>query len=188
MDERNAPLHILNLFSRTSNSHHYSTGSSTSQNFYTKKSTLDIQKNVFFLVGAKIWNEKPNSLKNISRKTFRKKPKGTSLTVLDGRVQIKWYCNTVKDLLSPNIVSQKDEKPNTTGLDDTTILHIKIKINEVLLEKKLNTVNPDVSLLKIKINFCLVYTMLWLSFILGWSFMVLCFKLIFNKTEPQHIY
>ena len=188
MDERNAPLHILNLFSRTSNSHHYSTGSSTSQNFYTKKSRLDIQKNVFFLVGAKIWNEKPNSLKNISRKTFRKKPKGTSLTVLDGRVQIKWYCNTVKDLLSPNIVSQKDEKPHTTGLDDTTILHFKIKITEVLLEKKLNTVNPDVSLLKIKINFCLVYTMLWLSFILGWNFMVLSFKLIFNKTEPQHIY
>ena len=85
-------------------------------------------------------------------------------------------------------VSQKDEKPHTTGLDDTTILHIKIKITEVLLEKKLNTVNPDVSLLKIKINFCLVYTMLWLSFILGWNFMVLCFKLIFNKTEPQHIY
>ena len=54
MDERNAPLHILNLFSRTSNSHHYSKGSSTSQNFYTKKSRLDIQKNVFFLVGAKM--------------------------------------------------------------------------------------------------------------------------------------
>ena len=161
-------------------------GSSTSQNFYTKKSRLDIQKNAFSLIGAKIWNEMPNSLKNISRKTFSKKPKGALLTVLDGRVQIKWYCNTVKDLLSPNIVSQKDEKPHTTGLDDTTILHIKIKITEVLLEKKLNTVNPHVPLLKIKINFYLVYTMLWFSFILGWNFIVLCLKLIFNKIEPQH--
>ena len=31
VDERNAPINILNLFSRTSNSHHYSTRSSNSQ-------------------------------------------------------------------------------------------------------------------------------------------------------------
>ena len=59
-DERNAPINILNLFSRTSNSHYYSTLSSTSQNFYIKKSTLDIQKNAFSRVGAKMWNEMPN--------------------------------------------------------------------------------------------------------------------------------
>ena len=59
-DERNAPINISNLFSRTSNSHNYSTLSSTSQNFYIKKSTLDIQKNAFSLVGAKMWNEMPN--------------------------------------------------------------------------------------------------------------------------------
>ena len=29
------------------------------------------------------------------------------------------YRNTVKDLLLPNTVSQKDEKPHTAGLDDT---------------------------------------------------------------------
>ena len=63
IDERNAPINILNLFSRTSNSHHYSTGSSPSQNFYIKKSRLDVQKNAFSGDGAKIWNEMPNSLK-----------------------------------------------------------------------------------------------------------------------------
>ena len=42
----------------------------TSQNVYRKKSRLDIQKDAFSRVGAKIWNEMPNSLKNISRKTF----------------------------------------------------------------------------------------------------------------------
>ena len=52
------------------------------------------------------------------------------------------YRNTVKDLLLPNTVSQKDEKPHTAGLDDTAIPHIKIKITEIPLEKKLNTVNP----------------------------------------------
>ena len=52
------------------------------------------------------------------------------------------YRNTMKDLLSPNTVSQKDEKPPTAGLDDTAMPHIKIKITEIPLEKKLNTAIP----------------------------------------------
>ena len=59
----------------------------------------------------------------------------------------KWYRNTVKDLLLPNTVNQRDEKPYTAGLDDTAIPHIKIKITEIPLENKLNTVNPHVPLL-----------------------------------------
>ena len=59
----------------------------------------------------------------------------------------KWYRNTVKDLLLPNTVNQKDDKPYTAGLDDTAIPHIKIKITEIPLENKLNTVNPHVPLL-----------------------------------------
>ena len=55
--------------------------------------------------------------------------------------QILTYWITVKDLL-PNTVSQKDEKPHTAGLDDTVIPHIKIKITEIPLEKKLNTAIP----------------------------------------------
>ena len=54
----------------------------------------------------------------------------------------KWYRNTVKDLLLPNTVNQKDEKPYTAGLNDTAIAHIKIKITEIPLEKKLNTAIP----------------------------------------------
>ena len=52
------------------------------------------------------------------------------------------YRNTVKDLLLPNTVSQKDEKPHTAGLDDTAIPHIKIKITEIPLENMLNTAIP----------------------------------------------
>ena len=53
------------------------------------------------------------------------------------------YRNAVKDLPLPNnTVSQKDEKPHTAGLNDTAIPHIKIKISEILLEKKLNTAIP----------------------------------------------
>ena len=46
----------------------------------------------------------------------------------------KWYCNTMKDLLLPNAVSKKDEKLHTTGPDDTEMLHIKIKVTELLEE------------------------------------------------------
>ena len=50
--------------------------------------------------------------------------------------------NTVKDLLLPNTVNKKDETPHTAaGLDDTAILHIKIKITEIPLEKQLNNNN-----------------------------------------------
>ena len=59
--------------------------------------------------------------------------------------------NTAKDLLLPNTVSQKDEKPHTSGLDDTAIPHIKIKITEIPLIKRTqyrNTVNPNVPLEK----------------------------------------
>ena len=52
------------------------------------------------------------------------------------------YRNTVKDLLLPNTVRQKDEKLHTAGLDDTAIPHIEIKITEIPLERKLNTTIP----------------------------------------------
>ena len=56
----------------------------------------------------------------------------------------------VKDPLSLNIVRQKDEKPHTTGLHDTAILHTKIKITDIARKKTKyrNTVNPNVPLNK----------------------------------------
>ena len=36
------------------------------------------------------------------------------------------YRNTLKDLLSPNTVSQKDKKKHIAGLDDAAIPHVKI--------------------------------------------------------------
>ena len=66
------------------------------------------------------------------------------LTCIRQESENKWYRNTVKDLLLPNTVNQKDEKPYTARLDDTAIPHIKIKITEIPLEKKLNIGNPHV--------------------------------------------
>ena len=48
----------------------------------------------------------------------------------------------MNDLLLPNTVNEKDEKPHTEGLDDTAVRHINIKITEMPLEKKLNNAIP----------------------------------------------
>ena len=55
-------------------------------------------------------------------------------------------------LLLLNTTSQKDEKLNTEGLDDTAVPHRKIKITKIPLEKKLNTVNPNFPLEKVLFN------------------------------------
>ena len=40
----------------------------------------------------------------------------------------KRYRNTVNNLISPNTVSQNDEKPHTAELDDTAIVTIAVII------------------------------------------------------------
>ena len=67
----------------------------------------------------------------------------------------KRYRNIVNNPISPNTVSQNDEIPHTAELDDTAILHVKIKITEIPHEKKAqyrNTVNLHVPLLNCSIN------------------------------------
>ena len=60
------------------------------------------------------------------------------------------YCVfSLRIVISPNTVSQNDEKPHTAELDDPAIPHVKIKITEIPHEKKAqyrNTVNPHVPL------------------------------------------
>ena len=41
------------------------------------------------------------------------------------------------DLLLPNTVSEKDEKPHTTGPYDSAILHIKVEVTKIPLEKRM---------------------------------------------------
>ena len=48
----------------------------------------------------------------------------------------------MNNLISPNTVSQNDEKPYTAELDDTAIPHVKIKITEITREKKPITLIP----------------------------------------------
>ena len=54
----------------------------------------------------------------------------------------KRYRYTVNNLILPNTVSQNDEKPHTTELDDTAIPLVKIKFTEIPHEKNTNTAVP----------------------------------------------
>ena len=56
------PTNIQELFLPLSRVHSYGTRSSTSQSFYRKKLNLEIQKNSFSRLGAKLWNEISNKL------------------------------------------------------------------------------------------------------------------------------
>ena len=61
----------------------YSTRSSTSENFSIKASRLEIQKNAFSRMGAKLWNEIPSSLRELPKKSFKLRIKNKLLSVLE---------------------------------------------------------------------------------------------------------
>ena len=62
---------IQELFLPLSRIHSYGTRSSTFQNFYIKKSNLEIQKHSFSRLGAKLWNEIPTKLRRLSKHKFK---------------------------------------------------------------------------------------------------------------------
>ena len=66
-----APKNILDLFTHTSSIHTYRTRSTTSNAFYIKQSRLEIQKNAFSRVGAKVWNGIPVSVRNLNKKKLK---------------------------------------------------------------------------------------------------------------------
>ena len=68
-----APVNIINLFTDTSSVHSHNTRSSKSNKFYIKNSRLEIQNNAFSRVGARVWNELPESLREFPKKQFKMK-------------------------------------------------------------------------------------------------------------------
>ena len=78
-----APINIPNLFTKTSSVHSYNTHSSTSDNFYIKASRLEVQKNGFSRIGAKLSNEIASSLRKLPKKSFKLRIKNKLLSVLE---------------------------------------------------------------------------------------------------------
>ena len=60
-------------FQNTSSVHSYSTRSSTSGNFYIKKSNLQIERKSFSRVGPKWWNEIPLSIRKLPKQALKRK-------------------------------------------------------------------------------------------------------------------
>ena len=66
-----APINISNLISKITSVNSFGTRSSTSEHFYTKKSSLNVQNKAFSRVSVKIWNGIPTSLKILSKNSLK---------------------------------------------------------------------------------------------------------------------
>ena len=94
-----APVNISNLFVSTSSVHYYNTRSSTSRNYYIKKSRLQLRKHAFSSVGAKLWNEIPNQIRHLTKKAFKRKLKQTLFEILkeeDSYIEIPMIISKIK--------------------------------------------------------------------------------------------
>ena len=84
------PTNIQELFLPLSRVHLYGTRSSTSQSFYIKKSNLEIQKNSFSRLGAKLWSEIPAKLRTLSKHKYKFNIRSSLLDILEtGEIILK---------------------------------------------------------------------------------------------------
>ena len=74
-DVRNAsaPPKICNLFTKTSTIHSHNSRSFASNNFYIKRSRLEVQKMLFRKLEQKLWNKIPYSLTELPKSPFKKR-------------------------------------------------------------------------------------------------------------------
>ncbi len=82
VENNSVPPNIKNLFLYTSSVHTYNTPYSKSKNFYIKNSRLNIQKNAFSRMGARLWNEIPCYLRSLSKNYLKREQNKTLLHVL----------------------------------------------------------------------------------------------------------
>ena len=67
------PSNLKKNFLPKAKVHSYNTRSSASKNFFIKKSRLEIKRNSFSRVGARLWNELPTKLRMQPKIKFKKK-------------------------------------------------------------------------------------------------------------------
>ena len=67
------PSQLKDLFIPTAKIHSYNTRSSVSNNFYIKKSKLEIERKSFSRIGAKLWNEIRTKLRTLPKLIFKRK-------------------------------------------------------------------------------------------------------------------
>ena len=67
------PSQLKDLSIPTAKIHSYNTRSSVCNNFYIKKSKLEIERKSFSRIGAKLWNEIPTKLRTLPKLIFKRK-------------------------------------------------------------------------------------------------------------------
>ena len=105
-----APVNIRNLFTKVSSVHSYNTRSSTSDNFDIKASRLEIQKNGFSRIGAKLWNEIPSSPRKLPKKSFKLRIKIKLLSVLEDEDSFTEVRRIISKLNENDSTSSKTNK------------------------------------------------------------------------------
>ena len=68
-----APSKIVNLFSQTSSIYAYNTRSYSKNNMYIKKINLEKLRQAVSIFGAKLWNEIPGRMRDLSKKLYKRK-------------------------------------------------------------------------------------------------------------------
>ena len=77
-----APMKIRTLFRKKSDVRSYNTRSSTSSNFYRNASKLEVQRNAFSIIGTRLCNEIPRTLRELPRRSFKTRIKNSWLRML----------------------------------------------------------------------------------------------------------
>ena len=77
------PTNIQELFLPLSRVHSYNTRSCKSQNFYVMTSNLEIQKNSFSRIGAKLWNHLPTEIRTSPKRKFKSKIRSLLFDILE---------------------------------------------------------------------------------------------------------
>jgi len=80
--KQTAPSNICALFNYAKEIHHHNTRSSSRNNFFIKHSRINLQKNSFSRVGAKVWNQIPAHIRDMSKSSFRSEIKSLLLKSL----------------------------------------------------------------------------------------------------------
>ena len=95
------PSNLLELFTITHDVYHYNTRSSSSGNFFINYSRLNHHKNSFSVLGAKIWNSLPESIRQLTKHKFKKTTEETLFQILitqDSYVDISTLTDAMKTL------------------------------------------------------------------------------------------
>ena len=84
LDVKNKSIasNISDLFTLTQDVHNYNTRQSTSSNYYINYSCLNVHKNSFAIVGAKMWNSLPEKIRLLPKRRFKLKLKQALFKIL----------------------------------------------------------------------------------------------------------